>query len=60
MVQWMGICLPMQGTWIQALIQEDLTCCAATKPCMPQLLSLHAAVTEVLVPRACALQQEKP
>ena len=27
---------------------------------MPQLLSLHAATTEAHVPRAHALQQEKP
>lgn len=25
-IQWMGICLAMQGTWVQALIQEYLTC----------------------------------
>ena len=26
------ICLPMQGTWVQALVQEDSTCRGATKP----------------------------
>ena len=31
-VQWLRICLPMQGTRVQALVQEDLTCCGATKP----------------------------
>ena len=31
-VQWLRICLPMQGTWAQVLVQEDLTCCRATKP----------------------------
>ena len=30
--QWLRICLPMQGTRIQALVQEDPTCCGATKP----------------------------
>ena len=30
--QWLRICLPMQGTWVQALVWEDLTCCGATKP----------------------------
>ena len=44
-VQWLRIHLPMQGTWVWALVQEDLTCCGATKPVchnywtrMPQLL----------------------
>ena len=30
--QWLRICLPMQGTWVQALAQEDPTSCRATKP----------------------------
>ena len=30
--QWLRICLPMQGTWVWALVQEDPTCHAATKP----------------------------
>ena len=43
--QWLGICLPTQGTRVQALVQEDPTCCGATKPMrhnywarVPQLL----------------------
>ena len=31
-VQWLGICLPMQGTQIQSLLQEDYTCGWATNP----------------------------
>ena len=31
-VQWLRICLPMQGTRVRALVQEDPTCCKATKP----------------------------
>ena len=31
-VQWLRIHLPMQGTWVQALVQEDPTCRRATKP----------------------------
>ena len=31
-VQWLRIRLPMQGTWVQALVQEDPTCRGATKP----------------------------
>ena len=45
--QWLRICLPMQGTRVQALVQEDPTCRRATKPvshsywaCVPQLLKL--------------------
>ena len=30
--QWLRICLPKQGTRIQALVQEDPTCHRATKP----------------------------
>ena len=30
--QWLRILLPMQGTRVQALVQEDLTCRGATKP----------------------------
>ena len=37
-VQWLRICLPMQGTWVQSLVQElRSTCHRATKP---QLLNL--------------------
>ena len=30
--QWLGICLPMQGTWVRALVWEDPTCRGATGP----------------------------
>ena len=30
-VQWLTIHLPMLGTWVQSLVQEDLTCHRATK-----------------------------
>ncbi|KAJ8797854.1 hypothetical protein J1605_017056 [Eschrichtius robustus] len=30
--QWLRIRLLMQGTWVRALVREDLTCCGATKP----------------------------
>ena len=32
-VQWLRIHLPMQGTQVQSLAQEDPTCHGATKPC---------------------------
>jgi len=31
-VQWLRICLPIQGTQIPSLVREDSTCCVATKP----------------------------
>ena len=30
--QWLRLCLPMQGTQIQPLVQEDPTCHGETKP----------------------------
>ena len=30
--QWLRIRLPVQGTWVRALVWEDPTCCGATKP----------------------------
>ena len=30
--QWLRIHLPMQGTWVRTLVQEDPTCHGATKP----------------------------
>ena len=29
---WLGVCLPMQGTRVRALVWEDPTCRGATKP----------------------------
>ena len=52
MVQWLRIHLPMQGTWVRSLVQEDSTCGQASKPplsCDLQLLSPRAA-TEALEP----------
>ena len=34
-VQWETIPLPMQGTWIQSLTQEDPICPEATQPIAP-------------------------
>ena len=28
---WIRICLPMQGTWVLSLVQEESTCLRATK-----------------------------
>ena len=66
-VQWLIIRLPMQGTWVRALVLEDPTSRGATKPARhnywaraPQLLSPHATTTEAHMPRAHAPQKEKP
>ena len=42
MAQWVRICLPMQGTQIQSLIQEDPTCLGATEPMHHNYWSLPA------------------
>ena len=57
--------LPMQGTWVWSLVQEDSTRHGATKlichnPSTHEPIEPFAATTEAQVPRACAPQQEKP
>ena len=49
-VEWIIVCLPTQGTWVRSLVREDSTCHGATKPHVPQLLSLCAATTEAIEP----------
>ena len=65
--QWLGVRLPMQGTRVRALVQEDPTCHGAIKLVShnygarePQLLSPRATTSEAHAPRARAPQQEKP
>ena len=41
-VQWLRIHLPTHGIQIQPPVQEDLTCCGATKPMHRDYRSLHA------------------
>ena len=53
LVQWLKICLPMQGTQVQFLDWKDSICRGATKACESQLLKPTGS-------RAHALQQEKP
>ena len=31
-VQWLRICLPMQGTQVRSLVREDPRCCGTTEP----------------------------
>ena len=51
-VQWLRICLPMQGTRIRSLVHEDSKCRQATKPVCHNYCNLSA-----LEP---ALHNEKP
>ena len=44
--QWLRIRLPMQRTWVRALVPEDPTCHRATKPMHQQLLSLRSRAHE--------------
>ena len=69
--QWLRIRLPMQGTRVWSLVQEDPTCHGATKPmhhnywtCTlePTSHNYWACMLQLLkpTPRAGAPQQEKP
>ena len=40
-VQWLRILLPLQGTWVRSLVQEDATCCTATEPARQERLLHH-------------------
>ena len=58
-VQWIGICLSMQGTQVWSLIWEDFTCHGQLKP------TCHSDWACTLKPmssnyRACVLQLPKP
>ena len=65
MIQWLRICLPIQGKRIQSLVWDDPTCRRATKPVhhTTEALRSRAHMPHLLKPeglRACAPQQEKP
>ena len=51
-VQWLRICLPMQGTRVRALVWEDHTCRGATRPVSHNYWACTSG--------ACAPQQERP
>ena len=53
-VQWLRICLPMQGTRFRALVWEDPTCRGATRPvslCVWSLCSARREAATVRGPR---------
>ena len=62
--QWLRICLPMQGTWVRALVWEDPTWHRATKPLCHNYWACALEPTShnywAHAPRAHAPQQEKP
>ena len=41
-VQWLRICLPMQGTRVRSVVREDLRCHGATQPMCHSYWSPHA------------------
>ena len=51
-VQWLRVCLPMQGTRVRALVWEDPTCRGATRPVSHSYWACASG--------ACAPQQERP
>ena len=56
MVQWLRICLPVQGVQVQSLVREGPTCLGATKP---EFRALKMPLLKPMRPRAQAPQQEK-
>ena len=50
--QWLGVCLPMQGTWVLALVWEDPACHSATRPVSHNCWACTSG--------ACAPQRERP
>ena len=63
--QWLRIHLPMQGTWVQSLAQEDPTCRGATKPvrhnCWAHVLQLLKPVSlEPVLHNKRSHHNEKP
>ena len=64
-VQWIRFLQPMKETWVQSLIQEDSTCCVATKPvhhnqrAYPLEPVLHMREATAMRGAPCVLQLEK-
>ena len=50
----------MQGTWVLSLVQEDPTCCRATKPVSCNYWAWVLRLLKPACPKAHDLQQEKP
>ena len=60
MIQWLGIHLPVQGTWVQSLVGEDLTRRDNQVRALPQEKPPQwEALTPQLESSPCLLQLEK-
>ena len=55
LVQELKIRLPMQGTWVPSLVEEDPTCLTATKP-----MSCNHGACAPQREKSCVLQLENP
>ena len=58
-VQWLRICLSMQGTCVPSLVWEYPTCHGATKPACHNYRARVLQLLKPPRPKACAPQQEK-
>ena len=59
-IQWLGIHLPVQGTWVQSLVGEDPTCWDNQARALPQEKPPQwEALTPQLESSLCSLQLEK-
>ena len=58
MVQWLRTHLPMEGTQVQSLVREDLTCHRATEPVYHNSRSLR--ILEPVLQNKRSLHNEKP
>ena len=57
--QWLRICLPMKGTQVQSLVQEDPTCRGAAKPVRHNYWAHAQQLLNPGYSRACVPQLEK-
>ena len=57
-VWWLGIHLPMQGTWVQFLMGENPTCCGQLST-WSQCSPTREACALQLASSLCSLQEEK-
>ena len=57
-IQWLRICLPTEGTWVQSLVQEDPTCHRATKPVCHNYSACAVEPTSCNYWSLCAFESE--
>ena len=59
-VQWLRICLPVQGTRVRALVREDPTCHGATKPVRHNYWACESQLLKHVHSRTYAPQEKPP